>query len=144
LLDRPLEAILDECRERIHRDAPADELGNLLAVTHILAGLEYNDPRMFERLGGTKAMLKSGSPLIREIIEEATKDGRREGARKVAEKAVVDVLAARFGPEAESVRGTLKTIAEGRLEDLFSFAATCPDLAAFREQVAPRRRRRRG
>jgi hypothetical protein len=40
LLDRPLEAILDECRERIHRDAPAGELENLLAVTHLLAGLQ--------------------------------------------------------------------------------------------------------
>ncbi len=139
LLDRPLDAILDECRERIHRAAPADELGNLLAVTHILAGLEYNDPRMFERLGGTKAMLKSGSPLIREIIEEAMEAGRRG----MAEKAIVGVLAARFGPEAKSVRSTLRTIAEGRLEGLVSVAATCPDLVSFREQIAPRKRKRR-
>jgi hypothetical protein len=139
LLDRPLEAILDECRERIHRDAPARELGNLLSVTHFFAGLKYNDPRLFERPGGDEAMLKTGSPLIRKIIEDATEAGRRE----MAEKGVVDVLAARFGPEAKSVGSTPKTIAEGRLEELFSLAATCPDLASFREQIAPRGHRRR-
>jgi hypothetical protein len=139
LLDRPLEEILDECRERIHRDAPADELGNLLVVTHFFAGLAYNDPRLFERLGGDEAMLKTGSPLLRKIIEEATEAGRRG----MAEKAVVDVLAARFGPEAKSVTSALKTIAECRLEELVSVAATCPDLASFREQVAPRKRKRR-
>jgi hypothetical protein len=139
LLDRPVEAILDECRERIHRDARADERENLLSVTHFFAGLKYNDPRLFEKLGGNKAMFKTGSPLLREIIEEETEKARRE----MAAKGVVDVLAARFGPEAKSVRSTLKTIAAGQLEELFSLAATCPDLASFREQVAPRKRKRR-
>ncbi len=135
LLDRPLEAILDEYRERIDRDAPADELENLLAVTHILAGLEYNDPRLFKRLGGTKAMLKSGSPLIQEIIEEATEAGRRDD--------IITILVARFGPEARALRAALKTVGDARLKELLALAATCPDLASFREQVAPRRRRRR-
>jgi hypothetical protein len=139
LLDRPLEAILDECRERIHRDAPADELENLLAVTHILAGLEYNDPRLFKKLGGTKAMLKSGSPLIQGIIDDAMAAGRREGQRDD----IITILAARFGPEAEALRRGLKAVGDTGLKELLTLAATCPDLASFREQVAARKRRRR-
>jgi hypothetical protein len=135
LLDRPVEAILDECRERIHRDAPADERENLLSVTHFFAGLAYNDPRLFERLGGDKDMLKTGSPLIREIIEEAQEAGRRED--------IITFLAARFGPEAQALRAHLKTVGDARLKELLGLAATCPDLASFREQIAPRRRRRR-
>jgi hypothetical protein len=135
LLDRPLEAILDECRERIHRDAPAGELENLLTVTHFFAGLEYNDPRLFQRLGGTKAMLKSGSPLIQGIIDDATAAGRRDD--------IIAVLAARFGPEAEALRADLKKVGDAGLKELLGLAATCPDLASFREQIAPRRRKRR-
>jgi hypothetical protein len=139
LLDRPLEAILDECRERIHRDAPAGELENLLAVTHLLAGLEYNDPRLFKKLGGTMAMLKSGSPLIQGIIDEAMEKGRREGQRDD----IITFLAARFGPEAEALRRDLKAVGDAGLEELLTLAATCPDLTSFREQVAPRKRKRR-
>ncbi len=139
LLDRPLDAILDECRERIHRDAPADEVLNLLAVTHVFAGLEYNDPRLFRRLGGTRAMLKSGSPLIQGIIDEALEKGRREARRD----SIVAVLVARFGPEARSLKKELKAVGDPGLEELVTLAAICPDLDSFREQVAPRRRRRR-
>ncbi len=124
LLDRPLEAILDECRERIHRDAPADERENLLAVTHFFAGLAYNDPRMFKKLGGTKAMLKSGSPLIQEIIDEADgATGQRDD--------IITFLAARFGPEAEALRADLKKVGDARLKELLALAATCPDLAVL-------------
>lgn len=135
LLDRPLEAIIDECRERIHRDAPARELENLLAVTHLLAGLEYNDSRMFERLGGTMAMLKSGSPLIQGIIDEAIATGRRDD--------IITILVARFGRDAEALRRDLKAVGDAGLEELLTLAATCPDLASFREQVAPRKRKQR-
>ncbi len=127
LLDRPVEAILDECRERIHRDAPGDELENLLAVTHIFAGLEYNDPRLFEKLGGTMALLKSGSPLIQGIIDDAIATGRRDD--------VITILAARFGPEAGALRADLKKVDDAGLKELLAIAATCPDLASFREQV---------
>lgn len=142
----PDEAILDECRERILRDAPADERENLLAVTHFFAGLKYNDTRLFEKLGGTKAMLKTGSPLLREIIEEATEEGRREGAQSATKNNIIAVLAARFGTEAEALGAGLKAIDDAGLEELLGRAATCPDLASFREQIAarkPRRKRRR-
>jgi hypothetical protein len=57
--DGPPEPIFQECRTRIDRDAPPDEHENLLAVTQILAGLRYNDPRLFQLLGGREAMIES-------------------------------------------------------------------------------------
>jgi hypothetical protein len=138
-IDGPMEGILDEYRERIHRDAPAGELENLLSATHFFAGLKYNDPRLFQKLGGGKDMLKYGSPLLREIIEEETEKARREGDRDN----IIAFLAARFGPEAEALREDLKTIGDARLKEFIGLAATCPDLASFREQIAPRKRKRR-
>ena len=82
-LCRATEPIFRECRERIERDAPSGELENLLAVTQFLASLRYNDPRLFEILGGRQAMIES--PVIHELIA----DCRRED--------VVRVLVARFG-----------------------------------------------
>ena len=53
--DGPPEPIFQECRARIDRDAPPDEHENLLAVTQILAGMRYNDPRLFQILGGRRS-----------------------------------------------------------------------------------------
>lgn len=142
-IEGPMEGILDECRERIHRDAPAGEVGNLLSATHFFAGLKYNDPRLFDRLGGDEAMLKYGSPLLRKIIGDETKKARRESVRETTESSIITVLAARFGSEAEALRADLNAVGNARLKELIGLAATCPDLASFREQVAPRKRRRR-
>jgi hypothetical protein len=139
LFDGPVEAILDECRERIERDAPAAEREGLLSVAHFFAGLKYNDPRLFERLGGNEAMFKTGSPLLRKIVEEETEKARREGERDN----IIVFLAARFGPEAEALRADLNKIGGAGLKELVGLAATCPDLASFREQLAPRKRKRR-
>ena len=53
---------------------PQREREDLRVVTHFFAGLKYNDPRLFEKLGGDKEMLKTGSPLLRKIIEEETEE----------------------------------------------------------------------
>jgi hypothetical protein len=94
---------------------------------------------MFERLGGDEAMFKTGSPLLRKIIGEAEAKARRKSQRDD----IITFLAARFGPEARALRVDLKTVGDARLKELLALAATCPDLAAFREQVPPRRRKRR-
>ena len=85
------------------------------------------------------AMLKSGSPLIQEIIDEAMEDGRRKAVRDN----IITFLAARFGPEAEALRADLKKVGDAGLKELLALAATCPDLASFREQIAARKRKRR-
>ena len=52
----------------IERDAPRDEHENRLAVTQILAGLRYNDPRLFQVLGGREPTIES--PLLQEFGAE--------------------------------------------------------------------------
>ena len=42
--------------------------GESIAVTQILAGLRYNDSRLFQLLGGREVMIESPSP--REIVAE--------------------------------------------------------------------------
>jgi hypothetical protein len=141
--DGPLDPILEECREQIDEVALKEERENLRVVTHFFAGLKYNDPRLFQKLGGQKAMFKTGSPLLREIIEEETEKARRKGSREMAELGISRTLAARFGVDTGAVRGVLKRIPDDRLEDVFALAATCPDLASFREQIPSRKRKRR-
>ena len=67
-IDGPPEPIFRECRARIDRDAPRGDRQNLLAVTQFLAHLNYNDPRLFQVLGGRKAMIES--PVLRELMAE--------------------------------------------------------------------------
>jgi len=145
-MDGPIEPYLDECRARIERDAPEDERENLRVVTHFFAGLQYNDPRLFEKLGGNMELLKTGSPLLRGMFEEVRREARREAAearREPAEANVITVLKARFGPEAEALVGELKELGEARFKPILEFAATCPDLASFRAQVATAKRTKR-
>lgn len=140
----PPEPIFRECRARIDRDAPQREQESLLVATHFLAGLKYNDPKLFQLLGGRKDMTKIVSPVLREIVDEATRKATREATRANTVENLVAVLAARFGTDAETVRSGLEAIEDdARLKGLLTFAATCPDLESFRKQLPPRKRRRR-
>ncbi len=76
---------------------------------------------------------------MRKLFEEA----RREGVREAAEASLLTVLTSRFGTEAEAVQAELKALGDDRLKQVLGLAATCPDLDAFREQIAPRKRKRR-
>ncbi|MGO9471462.1 MAG: hypothetical protein ACLQIB_42655 [Isosphaeraceae bacterium] len=119
------EPVVRECRARIDRDAPANEHENLLAVTQFLIRLRYNDPQLFQILGGRKAMIES--PLVQELIAERTRE------------TLMDVLVARFGPKAEALEAELKTIGdEARLKELVKLAATCRTLGSFQKQLSAR------
>jgi hypothetical protein len=63
--DGPPEPILSQCRVRIDRDAAPEEHDHLLAVTQVLAGLRYNDPKLFQLLEGREAMIES--PVLQEL-----------------------------------------------------------------------------
>jgi len=45
---------------------------NMLAVTQILAGLRYNDPRLFELLGGREVVIES--PVLQEFVAECPRE----------------------------------------------------------------------
>lgn len=128
------EPILSQCRARIDRDAPAEEHENLLAVTQVLAGLRYNDPRLFQLLGGREAMIES--PVLQELKAEWTREAAREATREAQRRAIIDFLVARFGTEAEQLGTELDTIDdETRLRELVRLAAVCPDVKTFRGEL---------
>ena len=126
--DRSPEAIVRECRTRIDRDASAGEHENMLAVTQVLAGLRYNDRKLFQILGGRKAMIES--PVLRELKEEWT--------REAAIEVLMTFLLARFGDKAGALENSLKAIDDAaRLKELIKHAATARSLNSFRKQLAP-------
>jgi hypothetical protein len=121
-INGPPEPVLRECRDRIDQSAAPDERENLLAVTHILAGLRYNSANLSRFFGGQRAMIES--PVLQEIL-----------AQQVS-KLISNILVARFGAAASDViTNVCKIEDEARLEELNTFAAVCPDLDAFRSRV---------
>jgi hypothetical protein len=114
--------LLQQCRERIDRQAAPDERANLLAVAQVMAGLRYNDPRLLTILGGSQAMIES--PVLQRFVAE----GRH--------KDIIKFLRVRFGPLTEDVTAPLQTIVdESKLDELVEAAASCPDLEAFRARL---------
>ena len=71
--DGPPEPIFHQCRARIDQDALPGERENLLAVSQVLAGLRYDDPRLFQILGGREAMIES--PVLQQLKAEWTQEG---------------------------------------------------------------------
>ena len=76
-LRRPARGDPPACRARIDAEAPPGEHENLLAVPQVLAGLRYNDPRLFELLGGRDAMIES--PVLQELKRRVDARGRAQG-----------------------------------------------------------------
>ncbi len=125
--DGPPEPIFQQCRARIDEEAPPEERENLLVVTQVLAGLRYNEVERFQLLGGRNAMIES--PVLQELKAEWTREAKL--------RTLVDVLVARFGPQAEEIATQLETIADdARLKELVKLAAVCSDLPSFRKELA--------
>jgi hypothetical protein len=125
-IDGPPESIFRECRARIVRNAPVDDRENLLAMTQFLARLNYNDPGLFQILGGHEAMIES--PLLKELITENT--------RKTTRAAILKFLVARFGPDARKLRAALGAIGDDKqLGKLVEDSARCPDLESFKKML---------
>jgi predicted transposase YdaD len=122
----PPEVLLRLCRERIDQ-APPEERANLAAVAQVMAGLRYNDPSLLSILGGRQAMIES--PVLIELLDEAR--------REALQKAILRLLAKRFGPLPEALATQVRTVqALDRLETLIEHSAECPDLDTFRAHLA--------
>ncbi len=86
--------------------------------------LVYNNPKLFQILGGRKAIIES--PLLQELIAERTRE------------TLITFLVARFGSKAQSLESELKAISdEPRLQELVKLAATCRTLSSFRKHLSP-------
>ena len=80
------EALFALCRERIDADAPPGEHENLLVVTQILAGLRYNDPRLFSILGGKARHDRITCP--QRVPQRANLRGKASGHRPLLKRAI--------------------------------------------------------
>ena len=123
-IDGPPEPVFRECRARIDRDAPRADRRDLLAVTQVLAHLNYNDPKLFQILGGRKAMIES--PVLKELMAETRRDD------------IIEVLEERFGRVARDLRPSLNAVANDKqLKKLLSQSVKCPDLESFKKLLKP-------
>jgi hypothetical protein len=126
-IDGPPEPVLHECRRVIDERGRPEEQANLLAVSQILGGLRYNVATLRAIFGGRERMIES--PVLQELIAETTAKSRHED--------LVDFLEARFGPLPGDLRSAITAVTEERrLRELIRLAALCPDLRAFRQQLA--------
>jgi hypothetical protein len=124
----PPEVLVQQCRERIDRQARPEEHENLLAVTQVMTRLRYNDPQLLSLLGGSRVMIES--PLIQELLDKRTVE--------TLQKSIGKVLARRFGPVPEDVQAALHVVQEEeKLEELVFQAGHCPDLHTFRALLTP-------
>ena len=125
-IDGPPAPVLRRCRERIDREATAEERENILAVAQVFAGLRYNDPALLAIFGGRQAMIES--PILQELKAEWS----REAILETMVNGILAVLQVRFGPLPEGFVGTLGAITDvQRLDELHRLAVICPDLATF-------------
>lgn len=119
---RDPERILQECRDRIDSLASADERVNLLTVTQILARLRYNDPRLFDILGGSRVMIES--PLL------------REHDAKVMQQTIVSMLRGRYSTVTDDVIERLEGIVNpDQLQKLAEIAGSTSSLNAFETEL---------
>ena len=117
------EALLRECRGRIDRQAPVQEHDNFLAVTTMLASLRYNDDVLNNIFGGGRAMVEF--PLMKKMWAQAQ------------QRDILRILSARFKSVAPDIEKELQGVNEpDRLDDLIDWAASCPDLPAFRTKLS--------
>jgi hypothetical protein len=127
-IEGPPEPVFRECPARIDRVASRADRDNLLGVTQLLAHLNYNDPRLFQLLGGRKAMIES--PVLRELMAE--------NARKTTQANILEVLVGRFGREARTLgRGLTAIEDDKRLKKLLNQSGRCPDLESFKKLLEP-------
>jgi len=119
----PPEALLQRCRESIDQQARPEERINLLAVTQVMAILQYNNPQLMTILGGSQVMIES--PLIQELMAKNTAQTKHED--------ILQVLCRRFGRVPEEIAAAVRTIFDNsKLRELLDEAASCADLEAFR------------
>jgi hypothetical protein len=143
---QPPEETLKECRAIIDERAKPEELGDILAVSQVLASLRYNDQWLFNFFGGKEAMIES--PYLNQIIDEQVKkkiNEREEQVKKTIEGQVRNqmqhalisrILKIRFGSVPADLVAALQVVTKtDELDSLADWAESCTDLAAFKEKL---------
>jgi hypothetical protein len=127
------EPLFRRCREIIDAKATEEERWDLLAVTQILARLRYNDPRLFEIFGGSRAMLES--PMLDELKEEWTAQAREQILAETRTEDIRTILRERF----EALDGESERLVRGlqpeRLDSAMLSALRSHSLTEFKRSL---------
>jgi hypothetical protein len=120
--DGPPETLLERCAQKIEREARPKDRADLLAVSQVLAPLRFPNPELVNLLGGRQGMIES--PVLQRMRAETL------------HAAIRVVLKGRFRTVPRDFTKHLgEIIDEKKLQELTLLAATCPDLAAFRDAL---------
>jgi hypothetical protein len=137
--DGPPEIMLETCRQRIEQQAKPEEKDNLLATTHAMASIRYNDQQLLLLLGATRMSLEKvlfNSPATEWLMAEREREAAEKAAVEKARKALLLVLQARLGNIPEEVQAQLRALQDQqKLDELLEVAARCADLEAFRQAL---------
>ena len=114
--------LFQRCRKKILDNALPNQKENLLAVSHVLASIRYNDVNLLSLFGGEEKMTEF--PAIQRLINKKT------------HKFIISILEGRFGEIPQDLVSRIKRISkESRLEDLVRFAALCKTVDEFRNNL---------
>jgi len=130
----PPETLAQRCRDAIDQHAPSGERENLLAVVQVLARLRYNDPAVFDILGGKQIMIES--PLIDELVSEAEAKAKAEAEAETSHKLIIEVLRTRFDAIPTELESRIRSVLDqDALMQMTRSAAACPDLGTFEKSL---------
>jgi hypothetical protein len=137
--DGPPEIMLATCRQRIEQQARPEEKDNLLAMTHAMAEMRYNDLQLLLLLGATRMSLEKvllSSPAAERLMAEREREAAERAALEKARTDLLRVLRARLGNIPEEVQAQLRALQDQqKLDELLDVAARCADLEAFRQAL---------
>jgi len=121
-IDGPPEPILQQCRDRIERDAPALQREVYLVVTAILGQLVH-PVKLLEKI------FAGATPMIESLFDNLEAEH--------AHKSILRVLTSRFGPMPDEIRSAIGAIFDlEALDTLLGKVGTCRDLEEFRTVLA--------
>lgn len=109
-----LPAVVRRIGERVHREAPPDQIGLLRTTTFFLLGLRRDVIEETRRLvQGMRAMRESST--YQAVLDEGRAEGEANGVRRI----LLRLGTERFGPPDAQTRAVLEAITDvGRLEAL--------------------------
>jgi hypothetical protein len=124
--DQTLETVVEQCRERIERQAKASERATLVTITAIMASLRSGHVEHWLALMGGRKVVEH-SPLYQHWMAESARTHRQE--------AIASVLATRFGLLPEELGAMIRSVTElDRLKEGIVHAAACKSLKDFQKR----------
>jgi hypothetical protein len=121
-MDGPPRPIVEQCVERIEREADPGQQGDMLAITEVMTGLRFPGSELVSLFQGKHAMIES--PVVQRWKSEGAQD------------LILAMLKKRFKTVPRDLTKSLRAIQdEEKLAALSFRASDCKDLDAFRQAL---------